>query len=152
MKKSIQSDSLAATRNIARELALSIKEGKPRGKALVIALQGELGVGKTAFVQGLARALGVKENVHSPTFLILKSYPLPRKKTLYHIDCYRLSVARELVSLGWADIVSNPANIVAIEWADKARGVIPKDALWLSFLHKGENERKITLSLQHEYL
>lgn len=143
MKKSIQSGSVTATRRVARELAKSILEEPLRKRALVLALQGELGAGKTSFVQGLAKGLGVKGNVLSPTFLIVKSYPLAKGKTFYHIDCYRLRSAKELSRLGWKEIVEDPRNVVAVEWADRGSSLLPKNALRISFFHKALNAREI---------
>jgi tRNA threonylcarbamoyladenosine biosynthesis protein TsaE len=147
MKKSIHSHSLAATQKIANELAKTILEKKKGKGAFVLALKGELGSGKTSFVQGLAKGLGAGQNVLSPTFLIAKSYPLVKKRTLWHIDCYRLKGAKELIGLGWKEIIEDPCNIVAIEWADKVKSIIPKDALWLFFSHakKGLTQRDITI-------
>jgi len=90
MKKSIQSHSLKTTKRIAKELAKTILKSPKRKRALVLALKGELGTGKTSFVQGLAKGLGVTGNILSPTFLIVRKYQLPNTKHLYHIDCYRL--------------------------------------------------------------
>lgn len=114
MKKSIHSESPATTKKAARELASSIKANGPRKRALVIALEGELGAGKTTFAQALAAALGVKGHVSSPTFLILKSYPLPKGKIFHHIDCYRISSRKELSLLGFADILKDPNNLVSL--------------------------------------
>ena len=135
MKKSIHSDSLKATQHIAKELAKTILKERQRKSALVLALQGELGAGKTSFVQGLARGLGVKQNVLSPTFLIIKKYEILNTRYFYHVDCYRLKNAKELLELEWKEIIENPQNIVAIEWADHVKSIIPKDALWVSFSH-----------------
>ena len=110
-----------------------------------MALKGELGVGKTSFVQGLAKGLGIKGNILSPTFLIIKSYKLQTKnyKLFYHIDCYRLKSAKELLQLGCEEIIENPNNIVAVEWADNVKSIIPKDAPWLFFSHKEGDTRTI---------
>lgn len=146
MKKSIHSDSLKITQGIAKELAKTILTAPKKKGAFVLALKGELGAGKTSFVQGLAKGLGVKKNVLSPTFLIVKSYNLNKGKTFYHIDCYRLKNAKELLELEWKEITGNPKNIVAIEWADHVRRIIPKDALWISFAHGTElTKRKIVI-------
>ncbi|MCH7551937.1 tRNA (adenosine(37)-N6)-threonylcarbamoyltransferase complex ATPase subunit type 1 TsaE [Patescibacteria group bacterium] len=170
MKKSIYSDSLKITQGIAKELARTILESpersftrfkdkslerpleqssllQPQKGAFVLALKGELGAGKTSFVQGLAKGLGVKGNVLSPTFLIVKSYKLSRQRMFYHIDCYRLKSAKELLQLEWKEIIQNPNNIVAVEWADHVKSIIPKHALWISFSHgkAGLTERKIVV-------
>ena len=146
MKKSIHSDSLKITQDIAKELARTILTAPKKKGAFVFALKGELGAGKTSFVQGLAKGLGVKKNVLSPTFLIVKSYSIKKGRTLYHIDCYRLKNGKELLELEWKEIIGNSKNIVAIEWADHVKRIIPKDALWISFVQGNElTERKIVI-------
>ena len=135
MKKSIQSYSLKTTQRIAKELGITILHS-PKGEgAFVLALKGELGAGKTSFVQGLAKGLGIKEKVLSPTFLIVKRFHVSRSRfqAFYHIDCYRLKNPKELLDLEWKKIIQNPHNIVAVEWAGRVKSIIPKDALWISF-------------------
>lgn len=125
---------------------------RPAKGALVLALQGELGAGKTTFIQGLARALGVKEKVLSPTFVIMKHYdiktfrlaPLAQGiKKIYHIDVYRLESAKDLAGLGLEEILKDKKNLVVIEWAERVRDLLPKDAVWMKFEHGREDRRKI---------
>lgn len=113
--------------------------------AVVLALEGELGSGKTTFTQGLAEGLGVKERVLSPTFLIVKEFELSHKdKTrLYHIDCYRLQFPQELLDLGFRSIVDDPKHIVVIEWADRVKEILPKDTKWIHFSLAGEDIRDV---------
>ena len=140
--------------NLAGEVEKCSFETFPEGKqllsghALVIALEGNLGSGKTAFTQGLAAGFGVKENVLSPTFLILKQFLIFFKgyKNFYHIDAYRLKNKEELLELGFKDLINNPENIVVIEWADKIKKILPKNILWISFINLGKDKRKITLA------
>lgn len=106
------------TQEAAREW---LKRG-PQGN--VVALIGNLGAGKTTFTQAVAEALGVKENITSPTFVLEKIYLLRAEsrskwKKLIHIDCYRLEKPEELLHLGWAEIASEPENLILVEWADK---------------------------------
>lgn len=111
------------------------------GRSLVILLSGELGAGKTVFAKGVGRGLGVRATIHSPTFLLMKRYPLARSyfKNLWHIDCYRIHNARELIALGLKDILRNPKNIVVIEWPERVRRLIPRWALAVSLAHtKGD--------------
>ena len=141
-RMNLTSASPAATKKLAAQLASALgKEQKDHAR--VLALTGDLGAGKTTFVQGFARALGVKEPVLSPTFVIQKSFKLPRGGVLYHIDCYRLKDAGELRELGWQDIVSDSKNIVLVEWADRVKSALPKDALRISFSHAGGSQRII---------
>jgi len=121
--------------------------GKKYAGALVLGLTGELGAGKTTFIQGLAEALGVKEKVLSPTFVIMKSFKFQVSsfRTLYHIDCYRIEKPEEMAELGFEEILKNPKNIVVIEWAEKIKKILPKDTVWINFEHLGEDKRRITI-------
>ena len=106
--------------------------------ATIIALQGELGSGKTTFAQAFGKILGVTENMPSPTFVIMKSYPVDWKgfKKLIHIDAYRLEKEEELLHLGWDELVKNPENIILIEWPEKVEKIIPKNAKRIEFKHE----------------
>jgi tRNA threonylcarbamoyladenosine biosynthesis protein TsaE len=107
---------------------------------LLIALSGELGAGKTTFVKGLARGLGV-ERVRSPSFIIIQRYRC--KVTLYHVDLYRISSVEELIPLGLLDIFFDPEAIVVIEWAEKAFRYLPFDYLLLKMKILGPTKREI---------
>jgi len=115
--------------------------------AIVIGLYGELGAGKTTFVKAVANAFGVMEMVNSPTFVIEKIYKLDQElfEYLIHIDAYRIESPSELEVLGWHDIVSNPKNIIFIEWADKVETLLPADAKRIKFEIVDEHKRKIYL-------
>lgn len=109
----------------------------------VIALHGELGSGKTSFVQGLARALGVKEPVVSPTFIMINEYRGSRP--LYHIDLYRITTPEETLSIGFQDYL-DADGITAVEWAERAGDLIPIDATHISFqMRQDPLERCITI-------
>lgn len=114
-------------------------------KAMVIALTGELGAGKTTFVQGFAQALGVKENVLSPTFVLMKIYPLARKRfrRLAHIDCYRLASPNDLSHLGFKQILKDKDAIVLIEWAERVKKLVPRGAIWIRFRHSGHPHKRV---------
>ena len=122
----------------------------------VFGLQGELGGGKTTFLQGFAKGLGIRERILSPSFVILKrfqiSQPRSRKarragrfKNFYHIDCYRLKKARELLDLEFEEIISSPQNIIVVEWADRVKRIMPKNTVWIKFDFVDEKKRKITI-------
>lgn len=115
--------------------------------ASVLALHGELGAGKTAFVQELASILGVKEKVQSPTFVILKNYSLEKGNytNLIHIDAYRLDRGEDLQKLNWDMYVNNHHNLIVIEWAERIESILPKDTLHIDFEHMSETERNIEL-------
>lgn len=121
-------------------------------RATVVALVGELGAGKTAFVQGFLKSFGVKERVVSPTFILLRPHRLSIRhlalgirhySAAYHVDCYRIDSPRELISLGFKKIISNPQNIVLIEWADKIKKFLPKNTHWIKFRHGVKSTERI---------
>lgn len=116
-----------------------------KDRAVVVSLQGDLGAGKTTFAQEVGKILGVRENMHSPTFVIMKVYGIDWKgfKKLIHIDAYRLEKEEELAHLGWGEIVKVPENLVLIEWPEKVPSLIPTDARKISFKFVDENTRDI---------
>lgn len=119
------------------------KFGRAAKSGLVIALSGELGAGKTQFVKGLARGLGISARVHSPTFTLVNEYGGGRLK-LFHLDLYRLETPEQIGSAGIEDFLQ-PDGISVIEWAER----IPNDELRMTNLRKvkievvGESDRKI---------
>lgn len=134
--------------NFAKEVV-----GELGKKAKVIGLVGELGAGKTTFTQAFALALGVKEKVSSPTFVIEKIYKLKGQGSfthLIHIDAYRLNDPMELISLGWKEIIENPQNIILIEWADKVDKILPKDYIKINLEHLDGDKRKIFISIKNK--
>ena len=136
------------TQKIARLFAQDIKKGYLK-RPLVLALEGNLGSGKTTFTQGLARTLGVKEKVVSPTFVLLKIYQLPSSvnfKHLIHIDCYRLDSPKDLLRLGFKNMLKDKDAILLIEWADRVRKILPSDATWIKFKHDHSRGRILTFS------
>ncbi len=133
----------AQTKKIGRELSKEILKNKKPGKAFIIGLKGELGGGKTTFLQGFAKGLGVKEKISSPTFVIMKRFKTARGLIFFHIDCYRIKKARELLDLGFKKIISDSKNIVAIEWADRIKKILPKNILWIRFKFINEKTREI---------
>ena len=113
--------------------------------ATLVTLSGDLGAGKTAFVKGVAKALGVTEHVTSPTFVIMKIYPLEDQKfdRLVHIDAYRLKGEHHLKVLGWEELIAHPKSLIFMEWPEQAADAIPKSALAIHFRYSGEDEREI---------
>ena len=109
----------------------AVKDGvtaaAPEGAAAVLGLSGDLGAGKTTFVQHLARALGVTESVTSPTFVIMKSYATtdPQWQQLVHIDAYRIESVDELAVLGFATLLQQNNTIICIEWAERVASLLP---------------------------
>ncbi|MBI5465102.1 tRNA (adenosine(37)-N6)-threonylcarbamoyltransferase complex ATPase subunit type 1 TsaE, partial [Candidatus Gottesmanbacteria bacterium] len=116
-------------------------------KAIVLALYGELGSGKTTFVQGLAQGLKIKKRIISPTFVFIRPYAISHKQyTFYHIDLYRIEKLEDTRGLGLEEILDNPTNIIAIEWAEKIGNILPKKRIDVKFEILGENGRRITTS------
>ena len=148
------------TQKIASLLAEKIKKtaNTTRG-ALVVAMEGELGAGKTVFTQGFAKALKIKAKIKSPTFVLMKHYPIPDsglriKKTIsnqqltisnfYHLDCYRLKNYKDLLPLGVKEILKEPANIILVECAERVKPILPRNCIKVHIDHIGSKERKIT--------
>ncbi len=129
-----------------REL-LAAKFSAKFSQATVIALRGNLGAGKTTFVQGFLRGLGVRSKITSPTFVILKKYKLKNLKTykfVYHLDCYRVKSPKEVSEINFKEIFANPSNIVLIEWPERISKIIPKNSIRIKFDYgRKENERKL---------
>jgi tRNA threonylcarbamoyladenosine biosynthesis protein TsaE len=138
------SKSLSETRAIAQSFLDSIKPGET---AVVIALQGDLGAGKTAFTKEVGKILGVAENINSPTFVIEKIYAINFMdfKRLIHIDAYRLEKESELLHLGWEEIIKEPENLILIEWPENVAGIIPENAKRIFFKFIDENTREIEI-------
>lgn len=133
------------TKTIAHELAQSLDGGE------VLALVGDLGAGKTTFMQGLAEYFNIADAVSSPTYTLIQEYDLPDRETikikkLVHIDCYRLDTAEQLLEIGITDYFERPDVVVVIEWADRAKAIIPANTTWITFDHKEENQRTITIN------
>lgn len=128
----MESHSLDEFCGYARDFAHALS---PRGGATIVALSGDLGAGKTTFVQVCARELGVGETVSSPTFVIEKIYGLSNQKfaRLIHIDAYRLKEARELEVLDWEEITQDPQNLIYIEWPERVPEAIPESAIRVRF-------------------
>ncbi|MCU0641255.1 MAG: tRNA (adenosine(37)-N6)-threonylcarbamoyltransferase complex ATPase subunit type 1 TsaE [Candidatus Margulisbacteria bacterium] len=109
----------------------------------VVALTGELGAGKTTLIQGIARGLGVKDHVTSPTFIIINEYQ--GRLPLYHIDLYRLDDVKLIEELGIDEYFAK-GGICVIEWAEKLAGLLPAGAATITIESQGENERTICVS------
>jgi tRNA threonylcarbamoyladenosine biosynthesis protein TsaE len=138
------SHSLAETAEIAHKFIL--EKIKPQtDRALIVALQGDLGSGKTSFTQAVCRELGVKENVTSPTFVLEKIYKIthPDFDRLVHIDAYRLSNGGELTTLGWSELIGDKRTVVFLEWPELVADVLTGTEQKINFKFLTENEREI---------
>lgn len=134
------------------------KEAAKRGKtagvsgATVVGLYGDLGSGKTSFMQGVGRALGVTEDMVSPTFVIEKIYKLKDRgyEHLIHIDAYRIEKSDEMLHLGWREILENEKNLICIEWPEKIADIMPKDHMRIKFTFIDEQTREIVFESRKE--
>ncbi len=117
-------------------------------RATIIALRGDLGAGKTTFTQALAKELGIHDAVQSPTYVLMKSYPIDFEgfKKLIHIDAYRLDKPEEFTALAPETFLNDPENLIVIEWPERVEGVLPTPDLLLNFTHTdSEEERDIEI-------
>ena len=129
-------NSPAETENLGAALARVLKPGA------VIAYRGDLGAGKTAFTRGLARGLGVKESVTSPTYTIVNEY-LSGSMPLFHFDMYRLGSEDELFDIGWEDYLER-GGVCAVEWSENVWGAM-EDAVVVTISRLGEDTRRIEI-------
>lgn len=139
---------LEETEKLAKDFVEKLLFGVSQKEATVVTLKGDLGAGKTAFVKGVAEALGIKkELVTSPTFVIQKIYELKDNKfhKLIHIDAYRFEDLSEAEVLPVDELFSKPRNLIFIEWPERMETLIPKDAHKLEFTFIDESTRKIKI-------
>jgi len=153
MKESFITTNSKQTRKMGEILAKELKGGE------IICLSGELGSGKTTFAQGVLKGLGAKKPYTSPTFVVMKEYhttcntkhvtqnKIKSVRDVYHIDAYRVG-AKDILDLGWEEIIACANNIVIVEWAERIKAIIPKKAIWLTFEHLKDDGRKIILKAQ----
>lgn len=134
---------------ISKKILEMVMKSKNNG-AKIVALSGDLGSGKTTMTQELARQLGIKENVVSPTFVIMKIYNINSNniyylnfKKLIHIDAYRLDSYLELLKIGWQEIIEDKDNLIVIEWPEKIIEIIPKNSIKIILSHIDEEKRGI---------
>ncbi len=175
------------TQKLAELFGKKTLREKTNKQSIIIGLDGDLGLGKTTFVQGFAKGLGIREKILSPTFVLMKKFQIPNPRlqtlnqslrddkeqvgfkfpdrfrqktksgggqfskfqTFFHIDCYRIKSPKEILSIGFQEIISNPQNIVIIEWADKIQRILPKYTLMLKFELINENTRKIIINVKY---
>ena len=126
----------------AEKVLASLSLGK---QAAILTLSGELGAGKTAFVKALAKALRIRENITSPTFVIEKIYTLENQlfERLIHIDAYRIEDKKELEVLKWKEIIADPKNLIALEWPEHVAALIPKSAREIKFVFVDDTTRSV---------
>lgn len=137
-------NSAKETENIAKIIANKFTGGT------VIALSGDLGSGKTTFTKGMAKELGIKNTVSSPTFVLIKEYDVEIKnkksniKKFIHIDSYRLKSYKDAIGIGINDYF-NKEFITVIEWPEKIKEILPADVMLIKFQYLDKEKRKITV-------
>ena len=135
------------TQKIAEVFAREILSAKPES-AIVIGLEGDLGAGKTTFTKGFAKGLGIKEEMKSPTFILMRIFQIPRsnnQKHFLHFDAYRIDNAKEFAALGFRELLKNKNNILLVEWSDRIKKLLPKNYFRFVFKHGEKNIRDIKL-------
>jgi len=133
------SHSPAQTRRVAARLASLLQPGD------LVCLEGDLGAGKTCFVQGLGEGLDTGVRVRSPSYTLISEYPTPDPfPTLYHVDLYRIESIEEALAIGLEEYLYGH-GIVAIEWAERAREILPPDRLWVVLRHLSETKRNLLM-------
>jgi tRNA threonylcarbamoyladenosine biosynthesis protein TsaE len=137
--ESVTSNNSQETEKLGFEFASKIISGD------IICLYGDLGSGKTTFVQGLASGLGISERIISPTFVIVRQHSLENNKTFYHIDLYRLENESELQNIGLSDIFSDKNTIVLVEWAERLGKYLPEKRWDIRFQHLEKDKRQISI-------
>ncbi len=132
-------NSVEETKNFASSLSNKFQKGQ------VIALNGDLGSGKTTFSQGIAQGLGIEQHVGSPTFKLVSEY-VGAVLSLYHVDCYRLNNADEFLNLGGENLLLPYNGITLIEWADIIEELLPEDVIKIVFSRvKGEPNKRLII-------
>ena len=128
----------AETEQAGADFARALPDGK------VVAMYGELGSGKTAFVRGMARGMGLTCRVSSPTFTIVNEYEGPRE--LIHFDMYRLGSSDELFDIGWDDYLARD-GVCAVEWSERVSDALPDDTIYVDIARGEEDENTRTITV-----
>ena len=132
------SHSTQETEQFGEEVAKSLRGGD------VLAFTGSLGMGKTAFTRGLARGLGCRGRVTSPTFTIVNEYD--GKTPLFHFDMYRLGSSEELFDIGWDDYLAR-GGVCAVEWSERVSDALPDDTIYVDIARGEEDENTRTITV-----
>ncbi len=137
----IKEDELAV---FAQDFLKNLKSGDD---ATVVGLSGDLGSGKTTFVQAVGKILGVKEPIQSPTFVLVKNYKLltTNYKLLIHIDAYRLETGSDIEKLGFNELLNDSANLIFIEWPERIASAMPPNVQKIYFTFVDQTTREIEI-------
>lgn len=135
------------TKKLGENFAKKISKAGLQKTAVVLALNGDLGFGKTTFLQGFAYGLKIKEKILSPTFVIQKKFKIIGEfENFYHIDCYRIEKSSEILDLDFKKIILDPKNIVAVEWSKKIKKYLPKHTIFINFEFIDETKRNVIIN------
>lgn len=145
-------DNLHDLDQVAKEaLNQALKIDNQGKSAVVLALYGDLGSGKTTFTKSLARILDITETVTSPTFVIQKNFNikngeiLKNFQKLIHIDTYRIDLQDELIKLGWHQNVADDKNLIVVEWPENVEDILPENTIRIYFQFVDETTREIEI-------
>jgi len=141
----IETHGTGETQKLASRLVEELSENEST-TSVVVGLSGDLGAGKTTFVQGVAEALGIEGRITSPTFILQKSYSIEgnkRFKNLVHVDAYRLESEDEMNAFDWLATINNKDNLIFVEWPERIKKALPKDTVFLDFIFIDENTRNV---------
>lgn len=141
MKNTYISNSVEETEAVGRKFAMSLSSGD------TVCLYGELGAGKTVFVKGLMKGLGIEERVTSPTFTLIREYNVNYNSIIkiYHIDLYRLENVEQVKNIGILELFNENNSIVVIEWAEKMDDLLPKKRIDVQIKQIDNNNRDIKI-------
>lgn len=136
------------TKQLGEILGKELKKRMPEtGTAFMISLRGELGSGKTTLIQGIARGLGIRQNIISPTFLLMRVYPWGKKKKLLHIDAYRIAHKKEAAILEGKGLFSNPNHVIVVEWPERIPHLVKRPLIAITLAH-GAHERERIMKIR----
>lgn len=135
-------DTTIVTRGAEATEAVGERLGQTLGPRDVVGLTGELGAGKTCFIQGLARGLGVKGHATSPTFVLINEYQ--GRLPVRHVDAFRTESLTQLLDLGMPELFDEP-GVTVIEWADKVAALLPPRTIRVHIVGVGDEQREITI-------
>ena len=133
------------TQKLGEKIGLDLKQENLKNR--IFCLYGDLGSGKTTFIQGLAKGLGIKKRITSPTFVFVRKYASEKNKSnlisLFHIDLYRIENFKEAKGLGLEEMMEDKQALVVIEWPEKIKEILPREKKEIYFSYDSENQRKI---------
>ena len=137
------SKNVKETNSIASMFAMGLRPGE------TVLLYGDLGAGKTTFVQQIAKTLGIKERILSPTFILQRSYQVNKSNinNLNHIDLYRIEDPQEIKMLGLSEVLDEKGSVALIEWADRLKNFKLKKGSMINFKYLEDNNREINIKI-----